>query len=324
MSVIEQIPHGWARKVQGVAILNVPMRLQQIKNAAVNVVRGVDEHHTMAFAAGLSHYFVLSLFPLLIFMSAVVGYLPFPNLFNQVLGVLSQIVPPDSMGLVRKIVADVLLSRHGSLLTFGLVFSVWSASSGFAAMIEALNVSYGVPETRRFWTTRGLAVGLTFLIGSLLIVALGVLVVGPKFGAWLAERVGLSPLFAAIWPYVRWSIAVAFTVIAIELLYFWGPNVRQKFVSTLPGAVLAVGGWLGLSYLLGIYFRHFAHYNQTYGTLGAAMALSVWFWWTSLAMLIGAEVNSRLLHEAGDGRVLLKDRRRTVMLKPPEQTDLAA
>src|SRR6185312_10202395 len=124
------------------------MRLAvHIKNIAANVFRDVDEKHIMAFAAGLSYYFVLSVFPLLIVVSAVVAYLPVSSLFNQMVGVLATVVPPDSM-----------------------------------AMVEALNVTYNVPETRRIWTTRALAVGLAFLVGTLLVIALLVLIVGPKFG----------------------------------------------------------------------------------------------------------------------------------------------
>jgi membrane protein len=300
------------------------MQLLNLKNAVLNVIREVDENHTMAFAAALSYYFVLSLFPLLIFMSALLAYLPIPGLFSQILGALARVVPPDSMGLIRKILADVVLSRHGSLLTFGIVFTIWSSSSGFAAMIEALNVTYGVPETRRIWTTRALAIALTFLVGFLLLVALGVLIVGPRFGAWLAGKMELSQVFVAVWPYVRWSVATGFTVVAVELLYFWGPNIRQKFLSTLPGAVIAVAGWIGFSYTLGIYFRHFAHFNATYGTLGAAIALSVWFYWTSFIILVGAEFNSGLLQEVGVGGILSKDRRRTVASKRPTKNGLAA
>lgn len=300
------------------------MQLVNIRNIAAGIICDVNENHIFSFAAALSYFFLFSIFPLLIFTSAVVAYLPVSSLLNQILGVLASVVPADSMGMVRKILADVLLSRHAGLLTFGIVFTIWSASSGFAAMIEALNVTYNVPETRRIWTTRALATGLTFLVGILLVVALGALIAGPKFGGWLAGKAGLSPVFVAIWPYVRWSIATGFTVIAVELLYFCGPNVRQKFSGTLPGAVIAVGGWIGLSYLLGIYFRHFANYNATYGTLSAAIAFAVWLYWTNFVMLIGAEINSKLLHETGEARPLWTDRRQKVIPKPSNETDLAA
>ncbi len=299
------------------------MRLSHIKNTAAHVFRDVNENHVMAFAAALSYYFILSVFPLLILVSVVVAYLPISGLFNQILEMLTSTVPADSIGMVKKILAQVLLVRHAGLLTFGIVFTIWSSSSGFAAMIEALNVTYHVPETRPIWKTRTLAVGLTVLVGLLLAIALGVLIVGPKFGGWLAGRIGLSPVFVVVWPYIRWSVAAGFTVIAVELLYFWGPNVRQKFLRTLPGALIAVGGWIGLSHLLGLYFRHFANYSATYGTLGAPIAFAVWLYWTNFVMLIGADINASLLRESGEANLLLKDRRRKM---PPKhlETDLAA
>jgi membrane protein len=98
-------------------------------------------------------------------------------------------------------------------------------------------------------------------------------------------------------------LAVGFTVLAVEALYFLAPNVKQRFWATLPGAVLSVGCWIGLSYLLGIYFRSFASFNKTYGTLGAAVALMVWLYWTAFAMLIGAELNAELAKRTQAGPV---------------------
>jgi membrane protein len=98
-------------------------------------------------------------------------------------------------------------------------------------------------------------------------------------------------------------MAVVFTVLAVEILYFLGPNVKQRFWATLPGAVIAVGCWIGLSYLLGVYFRHFAHFNKTYGTFGAAIALMTWLYWTGFAMLVGAELNSELAKISDKGPV---------------------
>lgn len=299
--------------------------LIHFKNALVNAYQDILKNHTMAFAAALSYYFVLSLFPLLIALAAVVGYLPIPNLFGHILDVMSRVVPPDSMGMVRKILGSVISPSKGKLLTVGLLASLWSASSGFASMIEALNVAYDVPETRPYWKTRPLAFLMTFVIGVLMIVALSVLVVGPSFGSWLANKVDLGPQFVIVWPYIRWGVSIAFTVLAVELLYFLGPNVKQKFVATLPGALFGVGGWIGLSYLLGLYFQHFANFNKTYGTLGAAIALFVWFYWSSLAILIGAEVNSELLQETGNGKLPLKQPPPLeVTPKPTTEADLAA
>ncbi len=257
----------------------------------------------MQMAAALSYYFVLSLFPALIFLSAVVAYLPVPNLFDQAMSVMARFLPADSMGLVRRVLADVVTPNKSTFLSFGILGTLWAASGGFAAAIEALNIAYEVQDDRPFWKTRPLAVGLAFMTGALLLLALSVMIVGPQFGEWLAGRVHLSFLFVLLWPYIHWTIAVGFTVMAVEILYYLAPNVKQRFLATLPGAILAVGCWIGLSYLLGIYFRQFANFNKTYGTLGAAIALMIWLYWTGFAMLVGAELNAELAKISKKGKL---------------------
>jgi membrane protein len=277
--------------------------LATIKTALLRTYGDVLRNHTMQMAAALSYYFVLSLFPALIFLSAMVAYLPVPDLFNQSLGVMARFLPPDSMGLVRRVLADVVTPNKGTFLSFGILGTLWAASGGFSAAIEALNIAYEVNDDRPFWKTRPLAVGLAFTTGALLLVALSVMIVGPRFGEWLAGRVHLSNVFVLIWPYIHWSIAAVFTVLAVEALYYLAPNVKQRFLATLPGAILAVGCWIGLSYLLGIYFRNFANFNKTYGTLGAAIALMVWLYWTGFAMLVGAELNTELAKISSGGKL---------------------
>ena len=263
----------------------------------------VVEKHTMQMAAALSYYFVLSLFPALIFLSAIVAYLPVPDLFGQVLSVMGRFLPPDSMGLVRRVLDDVITPNRGTFLSFGILGTLWAASGGFSATIEALNLAYQVNDDRPFWKTRPLALGLAFVIGALLLVALAVMIVGPRFGEWLAAKIHLSTLFALLWPYIHWTIAIGFTILAVEALYFWAPNVKQRFLATLPGAILAVACWIALSYLLGVYFRHFANFNKTYGTMGAAIALMVWLYWTGFAMLVGAELNAELAKLSRRGKL---------------------
>jgi membrane protein len=279
------------------------VRLRHFKNAAVNVVRDMEENHTMAFAAALAYYFVLALFPFLIFLSAVVAYLPVPDFFGQVMGLIARVVPAASMGPLRNLMKDTILSRHSRLLTFGILFTLWSASSGFTALIDALNTAYDVSETRHYWKTRGLAFGLTLSVGCLLIFALGLLLVGPSLSVWLTDAFGMKSL----WPYVRWALAIGCTVFAVDLLYLLAPNVKQRFLSTLPGALISVDGWIGLSYLLGIYFQGFSAYSKGYGSLGVALAFSIWLYWTGFVVLIGAQFNAELLLEA---RAPLETKRR--------------
>lgn len=299
--------------------------LQRWKTVIINAAQDVDKNHTMAFAAALSYYFLLSIFPALIAMASVLGFLPIPNLWEKALWLMSQYVPPDSMGLVREVLQDVITPNKGALLSVGILGTLWASSSGFAAMIEALNVAYDVPETRPIWKTRPLAIALTLGVGSLVIVGLLVMLVGPAFGGWLAGKLHLSGVYATVWPYVRWAVSTLCIVLAIEALYFLAPNVKQRFKCSLPGAIFAVSSWLLLSYLLGIYFQKFANFNKTYGALGAAVALMTWFYWTAFAILLGAEINSELLQVSGDGKLPLKQAPpKAVRPKKATEADLAA
>ena len=277
--------------------------LARVKHALVQTYGDVLRNHTMQMAAALSYYFVLSFFPALIFLSAVVAFLPLPGLFNQALGMMARFLPPDSMGLVRRVLSDVITPNRGTFLSLGILGTLWAASGGFSAAIEALNIAYDVQDDRPFWKTRPLAVGLAFVTGALMLVALSVMIVGPRFGEWLAARVHLSYLFVLLWPYIHWSIAIGFAILAVEALYFLAPNVKQRFLATLPGAILAVGCWIALSYLLGLYFRHFANFNKTYGTLGAGIALMTWLYWIGFAMLVGAELNTELAKISRKGKI---------------------
>ena len=312
------------RKGQGGVVLLMRW-LRIIKRTAAQAWRDLNSNHTMALAAGLSYYFVMSLFPLLIVAAAAVAFLPVPNLFEQILGVMARVVPADSMGLVRAVAEDVITPKRATFLSLGILGTLWTASSGFAAMIEALNVAYDVPETRPIWKTRLLALGLSFLNGGLLVTALLVMIVGPRFGEWLTGKLGLSWMFAAVWPVVRWIVAISFTVLAVEITYFLAPNVKQRFRCTLPGAVFAVGAWIGLSYLLGLYFQNYANFNATYGTLGAAVALMIWLYWSGFAILVGAEINAELRQAAGKGKLPLKAPPHEVYpTEPPKEADEAA
>lgn len=279
------------------------LTLRGVRSALWRTVEGVSRKHTFQMAAAMAYYFVLALFPALVLLSAVVSYLPINDLLNQVVNLLGGVVPADSMKIIRYFVDHVIVPNRATLLSFGILGTMWSASGGFASAIEALDVAYEVEEGRPFWVTRPLAIGLTLLVGVLFLIAFAVMVVGPEFGQKLAEHHKLSWMFAAAWPYIHWAVSFGFTVLAVEFLYFIAPNVKQRFWNTLPGALISVSCWVALSYVLGIYFRSFAHFSKTYGALGAVVALMVWLYWNGFIMLLGAELNCELAKETRKGKI---------------------
>ncbi|MGA7687192.1 MAG: YihY/virulence factor BrkB family protein [Terriglobales bacterium] len=268
-----------------------------LKRAIAATYQDVQDHHTFQVAAALSYYTILAVFPGLIFLSAVTGSIPFTDLFARTLDVMARVLPPDAMRFVQSMLLDLIGANHKAWLSFGTLGLIWVASTAFDAAIEALDIAYDVKDNRPLWKTRLLALVLGGVCVALWIAALAVMIVGPEFGAWLGTRIPVSREFVVLWPLIHWTVAISFTVLAVEAVYFLAPKVRQRFLATLPGALLAVTSWIALSYLLGVYFRHFANYNRTYGTLAGFTAFLTWLYWNAFALLLGAELNAKLTKE---------------------------
>ena len=276
------------------------MYLMRIWRAVLKAFKDVDQHHLLAFAGSLAYYFFMSLIPFLIFLASLLHYVPVQGLFDEILRGLSYMLPAESMTLVQKVLTDMMNTTGTGFLSFGIIGTIWSASGGFSAMIEALNVAYDVQEGRPFWKTRSLAVLLTIVVGALVTVLLFAMIFGPHWGGALAAKLNLSPLFTVTWLYFRFVLAAACALMSVEVIYYLGPNVEQRrFLQTVPGSFIAVVLWVAASYVLGFYLEHFAQLSKSYGTLGAVVGLLLWFYVSSAAILIGAEVNAEMAKAVG-------------------------
>jgi membrane protein len=273
----------------------------RIKRAVGRAYQDAIRNQTLQAAAALSYYSILGIFPALIFLSAVMAYIPLPNFFNDALIAMGRVVPAGTMQMVYSVLDDILSKNSRAWLSFGTLGTLWIMSSAFEEMIESLDEAYDVEDRRPFWKMRLLALGLAAITGFFLICAIATMVLGPKAGGWIAARLSFAGAFALLWPYIHWSIAVTFAVLAVETIYCLAPNVKQRFLSSLPGAIFSVVCWIGLSYLLGIYFRYFGNYNRTYGTLGGVMALMTWLYWGYFILLAGGELNAELAKENNSG-----------------------
>jgi len=276
----------------------VRRRAAQIWSALVKTYNDFDRHNYVTYAAALAFIFLLSLFPLLIFLASLFAYIPLPDLFEQTLEIMAKVVPADGMGVVRGVLKDVL-STNPKLLSFSIAGAIFAASGGFSSLIGLLNIAYDVPEGRPYWKTLLIAFALTLLTGLMVVLVLVVTVLGPGFGNWLAGRFAVGGLFAGLWPYIRWLLIAAFTILSVEAIYFLAPNAKQRFKDQLPGAVIAVFSWVAASWGFGWYVRHVAYYNHTFGALGAVVGLMMWLYITGLTLMLGAEINAELLHSRG-------------------------
>jgi membrane protein len=279
--------------------------LRRITTAVSRAIEDVNRHRTLQMAAALSYYFVLSLFPALILLSAALAFLPSFGLLGEILAFAARFLPPDSVRLLSHLLTDIFAANRGTFLSLGMLGTLWAVSGGFNAAIEALDVAYDVQD-RGIWKTRALSLWLAVIVGSIAMLAMPLMLMGPRFGRFLAQHIDVPPPFVFLWPVLHWIIASVLAVLAVETLYFLAPNVKQRFRATLPGAILTVSCWIGLTYLLGLYIRHFGMFNKMYGTLGGAIALLTWLYWTSFVMLLGAELNSELAKSSPQGRLQQK------------------
>ena len=276
------------------------MYLLRVWRATLKAFKDLDQNHLLAFAGSLAYYFFMSLIPFLILLASLLVYTHIPGLFDYILGGMSRLVPAESMTMVRKVIDDMINTKSAGVLSFGIAGTIWSASGGFSAMIEALNVAYDVQEGRPFWKTRSLAVLLTVIVGCLVVVLLFAMFFGPHWGGDLAAKLNLSPLFTKAWFIFRWVLASLCALLSVEVIYYLAPNVEQRhFLRTIPGSVIAVVLWVSASYGLGFYLQHFAQLSKSYGALGAVVGLLLWFYVTSAAILIGAEINAELAKAVG-------------------------
>jgi membrane protein len=278
-----------------------------LKRALAAVGRGIVTNRTLPMAAALSYYLVLSVFPALILFFAAIASLPFPSLYTRVFTLIFTLLPAQAVPAVEAVLLDVLGANHRAWLSFGTIGTLWIASSAFDGMIEALDIAYEVRDVRPFWKTRLLALGLAATTGGLLLSGLTVMILGPRFGTWLAAKMMLGPHLMWLWPVFHWVTGISVALMAVELMYFLAPNVKQRFLATLPGAVLAVVCWITFSSLLGFYFRHVANFSRTYGALAGFIAFMTWFYWNSFALLVGAELNAELAKESAKGSLQQKD-----------------
>lgn len=251
----------------------------------------------LTHAAALSFYFLLALFPLLLFLITILGFFAEPGeeMRIELLVHLSQMLPRTASELIYTTVDEIAKNADSVKLFFGLASGLWIISSGMVAMSEAVNAMYGVKEARPFWRVRLLAVGLILVLAVLILSALTLLLYGGEIGDLLANFFNQGDLYAVLWTAAQIPIVLAFMLFAFALIYYFAPNLHdQKWYWITPGSVLGVALWLLISFAFRLYMRHFDNYSVTYGSLGAVIVLMLWLYLTGVTILIGSKINAEI------------------------------
>lgn len=257
--------------------------------------KSVVKDDLLTRAAALSYYSIFALFPMLLSLLATVG------LFTQAMDLhgtlgrrIGQIMPPSALALVEKTIREISLHSSRWKLVLGLLLAMWSGSGSMSCIMDALDRAYRVQRSRPFWKRQAIAIGLTAQVSVLTFVALVIVLAGGILADFVGEHTGLSQATIAIWHVVEWPVALSFVLLALALIYCFGPAVRQPWRWFTPGSVVGVLVWVVASLLFRLYLRFFSTYGRSYGSLGAVMVLLLWLYITGLAIVLGGEINAEI------------------------------
>ena len=265
----------------------------------------MDAEHDDTFgrAAELGFWFFLAVFPGLLFLMTIFGLIAGsnPGLRDTLFNYVAQVLPPSAWQLLQKTITETTTHAGGWKLIVGVLGALWSASSGVSSLITVLNFAYHVKERRSYLKTRIVVSGLlTIALSALMLAAIGIVLFGGMASSWAAAH-GLGPVAYWSWKILQYPIALFFVVLSFAALYYWGPDVEdQKWYWITPGSVIGVGLWI----IASVGFRDYLHfsnsYSATYGSLGTVIILMLWFYITSLSLLVGAEINAEIEHAAAE------------------------
>jgi membrane protein len=231
-------------------------------------LRAFTKDDMPTYAAALSYSALFALFPFLIFLISLLGFLHIPNFFDWLLEQAQSAMPADSFSLVENVIREIQGKSHGGLLSIGILIAIWSASSGIRSVMNAMNVVFGVDETRPAPKRYVLSVLYTLGLAALLIASAVLMLIGPRAIKWIADQAGLGTQFVTLWTWLRWPVLILLLMVVAALIYHVAPNVDQPFALITPGAVVAVIIWVLASVGFSLYVSNFSNYSSTYGSLG--------------------------------------------------------
>jgi membrane protein len=264
--------------------------------------RAVREFSTDAvsdWAAALTYYGILSMFPGLLVLVSVLGLVG-ASTTDQVQGVVKEFAPGQVGGFLDQAIRQVRQNTGaaGILAIVGILIAFWSASGYVGAFMRASNAIYDVPEGRPVWKTLPIRVGVTAAVGLMLILSALIVVFTGNVAEQAGNVIGVGSTAVMIWGVAKWPVLLILVSLMFSLLYWASPNARHGgFRWITPGGVLAVVAWVIVSAAFAVYVANFASYNKAYGAIAGVIVFLVWLWLTNIAILLGAEVDAELERE---------------------------
>ncbi|WP_236838833.1 YihY/virulence factor BrkB family protein [Caldalkalibacillus salinus] len=266
------------------------MNFAYIKIFIKALIQRTLSHDVPDLAAQLSFYFLLALFPFLIFTFALLAYIPIST--ADVLRFFSQYVPEQGMGVIERNVVSILEVQRGGVLSISFFIALWSASNASHAVMRALNHAYEVEDSRSFIHGRLVAILLTISLMVVIVIALLLPVFGKMLGVFLSQYILLPEDFLFIWDVFRLSVSFGVLFLIFCCLYYFAPNLKLKVRDVWVGALMATMGWQLTSLAFSFYINNFGNFTAMYGSLGGIVGLLLWFFLSGMILLVGGEINA--------------------------------
>jgi membrane protein len=276
-------------EAKGDAMIFPTLRNLSLRQVMVKTVKEFVDDEMSTYASALAYQMLFSLFPFILFLIALIGFLHLPDFFSWLRMQAGMVLPPQALDLVNPVIDQLQTSKSG-LLSVGIVVALWSASA------------YDVPEERPVWKRLPLSVLYTVGIAGMLLAAAALMVLGPQVMNWIAAQIGLEDIVVTLWTIARWPVIIILMMVAVALMYYVLPDVKQEFRFITPGSVLAVVFWIIASLGFAFYVKTFADYNAMYGSIGAIIVLLLYFYISSAVLLLGAEMNAVIEHMSNEGK----------------------
>ncbi|WP_034869111.1 YihY/virulence factor BrkB family protein [Clostridium lundense] len=257
-----------------------------------DLIQRILDDEIPALASQLSYSLLLAFFPFLIFLMTLVGFSSIDSEF--VLSEISRVLPNNAYELVHNTVLEILETKNTNLLSFGIIFTLWTASSGFRSVIKGINKAYDEKEKRSFFKVVLISIISTLGLGFLIILTILLLVFGQIIGYILAKKIGVSYLFEVIWNVIRYMIILFSMILIFALMYRYIPSRRLQWKEVIPGAIFATVGWVIASVGFAFYVNNFGNYSRVYGSIGAVIVLLTWLYLTSIIIIVGGEINAAI------------------------------
>lgn len=273
-----------------------------VKQFLLDLKQETDKDNMFNGAAALGFYLTLAIFPALILLMAVVPYLPIAHVDQAIMDLLGQALPDEAYGVVKQVVAEVTSDRRGGLLSFGILGTLWAASTGMYGTMQQLNITYGVQEDRSFLRARAIALLLSLLFGAMVLATFSLIVFGGIVQDWIGNRLGFSDALLLFFSAFRWAVIVLALLLGFAMIYRYAPNVEQRFSFVSAGSAVGVTLLIIASVGFAIYTRNFGDYSATYGSLGAMIMLMLWLYMVALVLLLGSEINVLLARYDSPGK----------------------